>query len=286
MKDATSIQLAAQIEELRRELNRAVQRNRLNLHVPSIQVLSTRLDGLITEFMSRRETPGAKNPPPFPRPAPLSPRQAYGNPLEVFPKPATSCRAWLQEEFGRSKLDAMRLIPWGTHLCQFYFSRQDLIDVVVPYFRAGLENDEFCIWIVGDSLSRTGAMEAMAAAVPGFESHIEKGQMEIISCSEWYVKNGAFNSQRVLRGWAAKLCRALSRGYAGMRISGETGWLEPKDWAAFAAYEKQANELIRGCRVKALCCYPIDKCGHREIEDVLREHRLAFIKDSGGWQLV
>ncbi len=36
-------------------------------------------------------------------------------------------------------------VPWGTHFCQFYKTKEDLIDILVPYFKAGLENNEFCI---------------------------------------------------------------------------------------------------------------------------------------------
>jgi hypothetical protein len=30
-------------------------------------------------------------------------------------------------------------VPWGTHFCQFYQDKQDLVDILVPYFKAGLE---------------------------------------------------------------------------------------------------------------------------------------------------
>jgi hypothetical protein len=30
-------------------------------------------------------------------------------------------------------------VPWGTHFCQFYQDEQDLFDILVPYFKAGLE---------------------------------------------------------------------------------------------------------------------------------------------------
>jgi hypothetical protein len=45
-------------------------------------------------------------------------------------------------------------VPWGTHFCQFYQDKQDLIDILVPYFKAGLENNEFCIWITSEPLAR------------------------------------------------------------------------------------------------------------------------------------
>jgi hypothetical protein len=42
-------------------------------------------------------------------------------------------------------------VPWGTHFCCFYETKQDLLDTLVPYFKAGLENKELCVWVVSDS---------------------------------------------------------------------------------------------------------------------------------------
>jgi hypothetical protein len=44
-------------------------------------------------------------------------------------------------------------VPWGTHFCQFYQTRKDLIDILVPYFKAGLENNEFCMWVTSEPLN-------------------------------------------------------------------------------------------------------------------------------------
>ena len=35
----------------------------------------------------------------------------------------------------RSGLDAIGELPWGTHFCQFYQTGQDLLEVLVGYFR-------------------------------------------------------------------------------------------------------------------------------------------------------
>jgi len=45
----------------------------------------------------------------------------------------------------KSGIDILGDVPWGTHLCQFYHTKEDLIDILVPYFKAGLENNEFCM---------------------------------------------------------------------------------------------------------------------------------------------
>ena len=36
-------------------------------------------------------------------------------------------------------LKAVGEVPWGTHFSIFYETKQDLLDILVPYFRAGVE---------------------------------------------------------------------------------------------------------------------------------------------------
>ena len=35
-------------------------------------------------------------------------------------------------------------MPWGSHVCMFYELKEDLLDTVGPYFKAGLKSNEFC----------------------------------------------------------------------------------------------------------------------------------------------
>jgi MEDS: MEthanogen/methylotroph, DcmR Sensory domain len=45
-------------------------------------------------------------------------------------------------------LEAVGEVPWGTHFCIFYETKKDLLEIVVPFFKAGLQANEFCLWIV------------------------------------------------------------------------------------------------------------------------------------------
>ena len=60
-----------------------------------------------------------------------------------------------------SGIESIANVPWGTHICQFYHTKQDLIDILVPYFKAGLENNEYCVWVCWEPLN---AQEARVAA--------------------------------------------------------------------------------------------------------------------------
>ena len=83
-------------------------------------------------------------------------------------------------------------VPWGTHFCQFYQDEQDLIDILVPYFKAGLENNEFCMWVTSEPLGAEEAKAALARVVENLEGYIAKGQIEFLDYRDWYTVGGRF----------------------------------------------------------------------------------------------
>jgi PAS domain-containing protein len=191
----------------------------------------------------------------------------------------------MQGEIRKSGLAVIGNIPWGTHFCQFYQTKQDLIDTLVPYFKAGLENNEFCMWVTADNLTVEDARKAMIKVVRNFPTYLKKGQIEILPYDEWYLKGGHFNSQIVLNSWVKKLNQALKRGYTGLRLTSNTFWLEKKDWHSFTDYEEVVNNVIGKYKMIALCTYCLEKCNAAEIVDVIRNHEFALIKQEGKWEL-
>ncbi|MBA4349264.1 MAG: histidine kinase, partial [Thermodesulfovibrio sp.] len=107
----------------------------------------------------------------------------------------------MEKKLRKTGVDSIGDVPWGTHLCQFYNNKKDLIDILVPYFKTGLENNEFCLWVTSKPLSEKEAKEAVRMVVPDLDRYLKKGQIEIIPHAEWYLKDGVFNSQRVLNAW-------------------------------------------------------------------------------------
>jgi hypothetical protein len=178
-------------------------------------------------------------------------------------------------------------LPWGTHFCQFYKTRKDLLDVLVPYFKAGLGNNEACVWVTSDFLTEGDAIKAMQKSVRGFPDYLASGQMEIFPYTDWYLKGGDFDLQRTLNMWMEKHDSALARGYAGLRVSGNPYWIDnKKDWDDFACYEAEINKVIGGTKLLVLCTYSLNKCGVSEILDVVKNHEFALAMNRGTWQVV
>ena len=192
----------------------------------------------------------------------------------------------MSPELVNTGIDVMGAVPWGTHFCQFYQTKADLLDTLVPYFKAGLENNEFCMWITAEPLSAREASQAMRRAVPDFADRVAKGQIEILPHTDWYLQGGSFDQQRVLDGWVDKLNAALAAGYAGLRLTGNTFWLEKRDWKSFTDYEAAVNDVIGKYHMLALCTYSLDKCGAAEVMDVIRNHEFALIRKEGEWDLI
>ena len=183
-------------------------------------------------------------------------------------------------------IDVVGDIPWGTHFCLFYDTKADLLETLVCYCKAGLQSQEFCLWVVAPPVTREDALEALRQAVPSFDRYLPDGGIEIVQARDWYLPDGTFDLNRVIAGWNETLRRASARGYVGVRVTGDTAWLERKHWKDFCEYEDALNESIANQRLAVLCTYPLAACGAQEILDVVRTHEFAVTKRRGSWDVI
>jgi PAS domain S-box-containing protein len=189
-------------------------------------------------------------------------------------------------EMRKTGVEVVGDMPWGTHFCLFYETRADLLETVVCYCKAGLENQEFCLWVVAEPLTRADARQALKRAVPDLDQYLADRSIEIVTARDWYLQDGTFDLNRVISGWNEKLARASVRGYAGVRVTGDTAWLEKKDWKDFCEYEESLNQAVANQRLAVLCTYPLAACGAAEILDVVRTHQFAVTKRRGSWDVI
>jgi PAS domain S-box-containing protein len=192
----------------------------------------------------------------------------------------------MKENLRKSGIDIVGDVPWGTHFCQFYHNREDLRDILVPYFKAGLENNEFCLWITSYPLEVEEAKEALMGAVSDIDVYLEKGQIEILSHTCLHIAGDIYDSKKVLNGWVEKLTHALESGYNGLRISGNTSWLEKKDWKYFVDYLEKMDEIIGEYRLISLGSYFVDRYSTTEIIEIVSNHQFSLSKREGKWEKI
>ncbi len=200
----------------------------------------------------------------------------------------------MTEKLRKSGIDIVGDIRWGTHFCQFYQTKEDLMDILVPYFKAGLENNELCIWITSQPLEVEETKEALKKDVPDIDAYLEKGQIEIIPHKEDMVNSeesvrdseGVFDSERVLSTWVEKLNRALEGGYDGLRLSENIFWPEKKDWKDFIDYEVKLDLAVRSSRMISLCNYPLNRLDATMMIDAVANHKFTLVNREGNWELI
>jgi signal transduction histidine kinase len=177
-------------------------------------------------------------------------------------------------------------VPWGTHFFLFHETKEDLLDTVVPYFKAGLESRELCIWVISEPLTEHDVRGALGQVVPDLEKHLRDESMQILQGREWYLTGDELDLERVTRGWNQKMETALARGYSGLRLSADTAWLEKRHWKEFSEYEEAINHSITDQPMLALCSYPLHGSSAAEILDVTRAHQFAIARRNQRWEMV
>jgi DNA-binding CsgD family transcriptional regulator len=188
----------------------------------------------------------------------------------------------------RTGLSFLGDIPWGTHFCMFYETKEDLLDMLVPFFKTGLESNEFCLWVISKDtpLTKQDAWSALRQAVPNLEQHATAGRIEFLSHDEWFLQRGNFDLAGVIRLLSDKAVQALARGQAGMRVNGSPAWLQRERWKDFQAFEKAVDEAIADQRIIAACSFPLATSGAAEILAAARTHQFAVLRRNGVWEKI
>ena len=174
-----------------------------------------------------------------------------------------------------SGLQTVPHLQWGSHLAHFFGSGDELRDVLVPYFKAGLENNERCLWVTGRAFTSEQARSALRAAVSDFDKRERDKQIDIADGDAWYATGERIRPHDLVRGLLQSEQDALGRGYAGLRTSGNCAWVSPGQWADFQDYEGLIQKAVSGRRMICMCSYCTDQLQDGSQLDVMERHDLA-----------
>jgi two-component system, sensor histidine kinase PdtaS len=176
----------------------------------------------------------------------------------------------------RCGLPGSDLIPFGMHACHFYSKPAELLAVVAPYIIAGLGENERCLWITAPPLPAGEAVQALRAAWSGVDSAIQAGALRILDFDQWYEGSGRLRGLDVVQSWHEEEERALADGYNGLRIAGNTSFLNSSDWSKFMEYEQAVTAHFGGRHIVALCSYALEQCSTDQMSDVIHAHHCTW----------
>lgn len=186
-------------------------------------------------------------------------------------------------------LEAVGEVAWGTHFCVFYETKKDLLEIVVPFFKAGLEANEFCLWIVANSewLTINEAKAVLHESVPDLDRLLKNGNIEIVPYYKWFLTGRAVNVQKAIARFRQKVSEAAKEGFSGTRLTGSPAWMRNNLRArSFREFEQIFDCQLTREPMIAACTFPLRLSGAEDILNAARTHQFAITVRKGAWKRV
>ena len=60
--------------------------------------------------------------------------------------------------YRKIRISTVKEAPWGTHFFQFYKTKEDLLETLIPYFESGLVGNEMYVLVTSDFLTKEEAI--------------------------------------------------------------------------------------------------------------------------------
>lgn len=167
----------------------------------------------------------------------------------------------------------------GTHICAFYETKEDLLDLVTCFFAA--HQNDLCVWVRPDSVSDDEAKSLV--------SKVAECGFEIYAAREFYLSTRRgrqfFHRDPAIRILTEKLQQAIAAN-CSVCASGDTFWLQQHEWNVFLDYESDVNAWVTGKPIALLCTYPFALSKVGDVFDVVRAHQFAIAKRNDEWEVL
>jgi hypothetical protein len=164
------------------------------------------------------------------------------------------------------------------HICGFFDSEDERYDVILPYIKEGLENNEEVLNIL-ESTSFTDHCERLSNAGIPVEEKIADKQLKILSADETYLEGGSFAADKMYDMVEQTLIASKEAGYDSIRACGDMTWalrnLSGTD--ELIEYEARLNELTPKHSCSLVCMYDLNRFSGRALADVLATHPYVIL---------
>jgi hypothetical protein len=160
----------------------------------------------------------------------------------------------------------------GDHTALFYRTRNEQLATVIPYIRIGLQRNERCLYVAGDT-NPGYVIDAMEEGGIDVSRAQREGRLTVATPAQTYLRQGIFEPQRMMDELKHEVEESLDRGFSAFRGTGELGWAAalPSALRRLYDYENQFDADLSAAFV-ALCQYDETLFGPDVVSQMLRIH--------------
>ena len=164
------------------------------------------------------------------------------------------------------------------HVCAFFNTDDDEYRVLLPFIKDGFDCGDKAVHVVNpgqqpDHLRRLAevGIDACTAA--------SKGQLELRTNTETYLRDGRFDQGRMLQAFEQLASGNANGGFPRSRIVCRMDWAV--EGGTFiddvVEFESRVNDLWRDHDDAVICTYHLSKFGGDAVIDIMRTHPLIII---------
>lgn len=164
------------------------------------------------------------------------------------------------------------------HVCALFDSRDEEYRILGPHYREGIEAGEKCFHVCDPEICNEHR-DRLASEGVNVAASLERGQLEIASWHDIYLKDGYFDQDRMLGMLEETIARGKERGFAGTRLMGNMSWvfLSKPGTEQLIEYEARINDVLAKTRQPTICVYDVRRMSGKMMMDILRCHPLTLI---------
>lgn len=172
---------------------------------------------------------------------------------------------------------AGRNLKNNRHICAFFHSKEEQDEVLMPFFKEGIDRGEKVFHIV-DSRQRSAHLCSCAEHGIDVEKTEQSGQLEVRVWEDAYLRDGYFDGDRMVRILEELLTSSRDK-YPMMRLMGNMEWaLESLPGVSdIVEYEAKLNHVIPKFQDPVICVYDLNKHSGSVVMDILRTHPMVIV---------
>ena len=171
-----------------------------------------------------------------------------------------------------SQLDPVR------HVCALFNSDEEEYRILLPFMKEGFECGDRAVHVVNPDY-RTEHLQRLTAAGIDTSEAQERGQLDLRTNTDTYLKDGRFDQDRMLAAFEELASSGAAGGFGMNRI------VCRMDWAAdgrehvenLIEFESRVNDVWRHREDAVICTYHLSQFSGDTVIDILRTHPLAII---------
>jgi hypothetical protein len=164
------------------------------------------------------------------------------------------------------------------HVCAFFNSNDEAYGVLLPFIKDGFDCGDKAIHVVNPD-QHEDHLNRLAAAGIDASTARRRGQLELRTNTEAYLRDGRFDPDRMLELFEQLASGNAKEGFPLSRIVCQMDWaVEGRSCVeGLVEFESRVNDVWRRHEDAVICVYDLAKFGGSTVIDILRTHPMVII---------